>query len=196
MNQKADQIFKEFLLRIQRLKDIKHPKVVICFSAVPGSGKTWLADRLEKDLNAVNISNDEIRITIEKAGVTDRNTRERLKEAVIQRVNKEVVTWPNGLIIMDADVSRRFTKMVPNFADYKIIVIAIDASKQLCINRIRQREGHRADPVRTIELLDRWLADKANFEKEFGARVDIRLDADKGFDYPEVLERIISEVKA
>ncbi len=182
--------------QIMQYKDVPHPKCVICFAGVPGSGKSWLAERLEHDLRAVRISNDDIRRTIDAAGVTDRNTRERIKESVIRRVNKEVVTWQNGLLVLDADVSRRFAKMLPRFPGYKIIVISIDAPKDLLIKRIRTREGHRADPERTIELLDRWLADKAEFMQHFGEKVTIHLNTEQGIDYESLKNQLISEVKS
>lgn len=195
MSVDADMMTAAYMPQIMQYKDVPHPKYVICFAGVPGSGKSWLAERLEHDLHAVRICNDDIRRTIEAAGETERNARERIKESVIRRVNKEVVTWPNGLLILDADVSRRYPQLVERFPDYKIVVIAIDAPKELLIKRIRTREGHRADPERTIELLDRWLDDKANFMQHYGDKVAIRLNAEQGIDYESLKNRLISDTK-
>jgi predicted kinase len=191
----ADAVTAAVLPQIAAYKDVPHPKCVICFAAVPGSGKTWLSEKLEQDLQAIMISNDDIRRAIDAVGVSDRNTRERIKEAVIRRVNKQVVTWSNGLLILDADVSRRYAKMLPRFPGYKIIVISIDAPKELLIERIRTREGHRADPERTIELLDKWLDDKQQFMADFGSAVTFQVDAEQGIDYESLKKAIISEVK-
>jgi predicted kinase len=185
-----------FLPQISRYKEIPNPQCVVCFAGVPGSGKSWLAEELEHDLRAVRISNDDIRRAIDACGVVDRNTRERIKEAVIRRVNKQVVTWSNGLVILDADISRRYAKMLPRFPGYKIIVISIDAPKELLIERIRTREGHRADPERTIELLDKWLDDKQQFMADFGSAVTFQVDAEQAIDYESLKKAIISEVKA
>ncbi len=185
------EIYKELEPELGKNMSFPNPKLVVCFSGVSGVGKTTLAKRLEKDLNAVRLNNDDIRLIIER-GRVDRDTRELIKEQFIEYFREIFFSWPNGAIVIDSGIDRRYQRLKEDFQKrgYPLLVISLFAPREVLEQRILQREGHRAEKEGSLLLLEKWIKDKENFVREYGNEIDITIDATQQLDYDALMQKI------
>lgn len=172
----TQQIYTKLKHQLENNKNTPNPKIMVCFSGIPGSGKTTLAEKLEKQLQAIRISNDDIRTIIESSGVTERDEREEAKEKFLDWFLNEVQIWPNGLLIMDSSIDRRFDDIKRRFNEYRLYVISLGISRELAIKRMKKRQGHRAKLQPMIDTMDKWIEDKRRFDNEHGQEIDKKID--------------------
>lgn len=172
-----DQISAHFHKTIQNL-DIYHPKIVIAFSGIPGSGKTFIAKQLENKYKAVRIQNDKIREAVDKVFQNISNEEaEKFKDSYLMSVLDELKNKRNGLIILDSSMDRRYPKIIKwcKENNFKLIVIKLDITKEIAVKRLKEREGTNAKNY--LKNLDRWFLDFKKFNRNYKA--DITIDSNK-----------------
>ncbi len=64
--QSIGRIYKEHLKHLKNKNISNNKKAVICFSGIPGAGKTYIAKILEKRYKGVRIRSDDIREIVKK----------------------------------------------------------------------------------------------------------------------------------
>ncbi len=90
-------------------KDVRQPKRIVLSSEVPGSGKSTIAQAIERNLHAVRVSNDEIRDRITAAAPTIQPAmREKTKFKIGTEVMARLARETSGLIVVDASCDRGF----------------------------------------------------------------------------------------
>lgn len=151
-------------------KKVRQPKYIILFSGVVGSGKTTIARAIERDLQAVRVSNDEIRshITASYPAIGPAQ-REELKLKIGGKVLERLARETSGIIVVDAscdrgyDTYRRWAKK----HGYRIILLRMDVPRDVIELRIRERgdQGHRRVES-SLAHLDTWWRQWEVFGKE------------------------------
>jgi len=168
-------------------KDSAHDKYLMLFSGVPGSGKSTVAGALERELDGLRFSNDEIRDQImELAPEIKAATREHIKSEVVSKVMGRLAEVPNGLIIIDASCDRGYDDYATWAANrnYRIILLRMEVSRDVIERRIVQRgnQGYR-DASRGLGALDTWWRQW----EEFGQVHEADLTITEGMSPDEVV---------
>lgn len=156
-------LYEKHLSLLKNL-DIENNKLIISFSAVPGSGKTTIAKQLEERYNGVRINTDYLRESIRELFKTTRKeTEEILKKYLVYFADK--YNFSNGLIILDASVDRDYEqiKALGKINGFNLFVIKITVSKENLIKRIKER--NKEDAQEFLDRLDEWIEYNENFNK-------------------------------
>lgn len=171
-------------------KDHAHPAFVIGFAAVPGSGKTTLATKLEQDLGGMRVNKDELNDLwqqLDSEYPTD--PQEQLVKTIYYIVASLIRNYPNKLVILDSSLDRKYleTKQRLEQMGIKLFVISIEVPKSELERRINERNKEAAQPY--LDKLDGWISDHENFLQNF--QPDF-LFTD---NYAELLERLQREIE-
>jgi len=152
MNQKLfNKISKNYFSKLKhKNKNNLNLNLVILFSGVPGSGKTYTAKIIEKKYKAVRINKDEIGKILLKLRITDKTkNKETISDKYIYKLLKK---WPfkNKLIIIDKSIDRVYPNLFKLLKQNKFetFIIRINTSKSLAIKRIKSRKPNN---------LEEWL---------------------------------------
>jgi tRNA uridine 5-carbamoylmethylation protein Kti12 len=158
-------------IHIRNLKNLDNPnpKLFIFMSGVPGSGKTYLAKQLEKDLKAIRVSNREAYHVIKddlKIKLDDYH--EIIHEYRYFLLNK-LKSYPNGLVIIDASIDREYENLTKwaDDNDYKYFVIGIDISREEAEARLKINEPNSYKDY--LLHMDKWIADHEKFNAKVKA---------------------------
>jgi adenylate kinase family enzyme len=137
---------KTLQIHLKQLKnlDVKNSKIIVSFSGVPCSGKSTLANDLEKHFKAVKINTDDIRDIIKQVVPVDEYTRDELQELLIEyNVNffEYLRKIPNGFLIIDASVDRNYelVKKTAEDGGYILYIIRILIEKDELIESFKKR---------------------------------------------------------
>jgi predicted kinase len=142
-------------------KEAKQPRCVVLFSGVVGSGKTTIARAIEQNLQAVRVSNDEIRERITTANpAIEPARREELKLKIANEVMERLANETSGLIVIDASCDRGYDDYHQAWLEkhgYRIILLRMDVPRDVIERRIRERgdQGHRSVEG-SLAHLDTW----------------------------------------
>lgn len=157
---------KIYKKHIKKLKNLSFPneKLMICFSGIAGSGKTYIAKILERKYKGVRIRNDEIRgivVNLDKNKDIDETTY-----GYFDWFFKNY-SFKNKLIILDRGIDRGYKETFPIFKKkgYKIFIIRLKVPEKVYERRIIKKLGRLDDNY--INRIDDW---KRQY-KEFGKRV-------------------------
>jgi len=168
-----DKLFnKIYKIHFKKLKnlDIPHKKLVICFSGIPGSGKTQLSKILEEKYNGVRVSSDDVRRIVNKLQLGD-----------LDKITYPYLDWffenykfPNKLIILDKGIDRRWRETFSLFKkqDYKIFVIRLSVPEKIYEKRIIDKNGKLDDNY--IERIDGWKKQFKQFGKDVKSDITIK----------------------
>lgn len=165
-------------------KDVRQPKRVVLFSGVPGSGKSTIAQAIERNLHAVRVSNDEIRGRITAAIPTiQSDAREKIKFEVATKVIVRLAQETNGLIVVDASCDRGFDEY-NRWAQrngYRVVLLRMEVPRSAIEQRIRERgdQGHYS-ASRSLDMLDTWWRQWEVFGKEHTPDLIVRSDTPVG----------------
>lgn len=161
-----DRLFRKiYRTHRKRLKYVNETgrKLLITFAGVPGSGKTVIAKRLEKELKGIRINS----ISVEKAYVALGNERDiPTKRAYIYwLMDKIVKEFKNKTIILDKGIERTYEEIFKWVEEnnYEIFVIGLNCSRDTLEKRIKQREGDNAKYY--LAEMDRWVREYKKYRK-------------------------------
>jgi predicted kinase len=191
----------QYLPRITNL-DKQNPKVIVVFSGGNAVGKTTLSRKIEKELGAVVIENDEIR---------------RYLKDYLGTANASVlspITWKytnllygrlgeiteNGLVVRDGVIDWYYDRLIPLFEKngYRLFIIGYDLSDTKSRELIKRRgDTPTFKAERAYHLLDDHNIYIKRFREQYTP--DILLNDDTVFDHDSVIEALrgkLSEVGA
>lgn len=170
-----DQIHKTHCQRLNNLH-VPHKKLLICFSAIPGSGKTYIAKHIEDTYKAVRLNNDDIRDIIKNVAQTSTQIKETVQEILEAYLFYflQSYSFENGFIIMDGSIDRIYKKLFLEleFLDFGLFIIRIQCSPIVIKQRILHRNKEGAKNY--FAALRRWKKDYENFGKY--AQADILIE--------------------
>lgn len=139
---------------------MRQPKRVILFSGVPGSGKSTIARAIERDLQAVRVSNDEIRDCIVAAAPTIQPVmRERNKFEIGTEVMARLARETSGLIVVDASCDRGFDEYNgwAKRNGYHVMLLRMEVPRDVIEQRMRKGDAQKhRNASRSLDLLDTW----------------------------------------
>lgn len=183
-----------------RYIDINHRKLLICFSGVPGSGKSNIAKLIEEKYSGVRVSTDELRRIIKKMGEKDsRLWDEVYKEEVLEKYLYGLLEdWPfeNGLVVLDKGIERDYKKVFSHSgkSGFKIFLIRVYASREILTGRMKERhDGTLTDNF--VNNVDRWIEEFKEFGENFESDLVINNDADDNPDIRDVFSVLDGVVK-
>jgi tRNA uridine 5-carbamoylmethylation protein Kti12 len=161
-------------------KYVSHPKRLILFSGVPGSGKSTIALAIEKRFSAIRISNDEIRNEIKKLNpMLNSEIREGMKLETVTELLKLLSNVPNGLIVNDASCDRGYDYYEEWSLSnkYRIVVIRLDIPRDIVEKRIRERGSvGNLGVTGSLANIDNWWQQWENFGETHKAALTITKD--------------------
>lgn len=99
-----DEIYEEYKKQLNNLFE-PNKKLVICFAGIPGSGKTYLAKKLERRYRGVRINNDDLRKIIDSKIGEDKR-EEILQEFLLDLL--KTFSFENKLVILDSGIERKY----------------------------------------------------------------------------------------
>ena len=121
---------------------VSHPRILVCFAGIPGSGKTYLCKILEEKYRALRITNDEIRTSIRellKGFPTLSGKSEELLQMYVLRVLKKDLV--NGFVLLDSGIERKYARIVDSARKkrYRLLVVKVVVREQTLLRRIHTR---------------------------------------------------------
>ncbi|MFZ3069011.1 MAG: AAA family ATPase [Microgenomates group bacterium] len=153
-----EQIFNIHVKQIRNL-DKKNQKFLVLFSGITGSGKSYIAKKLEEKYEGIRINNDDIRDIIENLVSPDNNDNKQKILLSYLAYLLEKLPKSNGFIILDSSIDRKF-EFVQDFAiknNFKLFTIRIDLPREIIIKNILRRTEREAAPY--LSDLDRQIND-------------------------------------
>lgn len=186
-----EEIFKEHVGRLANL-DKENKKLMVAFSGVSGSGKTYVAKQIEEKFSGVRINNDDIREIISKKILSKVNLSPEDSQRVLLGYLAflfEKLLTKNGLLIVDSSIDRKFdlvTEVAKN-GGYPLFIVAFNIPRGSLEKRIKERNGEDADMYLTD--LDRQIADNRTFR----AKNPVDFEINKGTE--DEISRLLAEIK-
>ncbi|NOZ44780.1 MAG: AAA family ATPase [bacterium] len=155
-----DEIAERYLLSLNN-RDYRHKKIIISFSAIPGSGKTYIAKKIEQKYHALRINTDDIRKIIIDFGIEDEEMKQAILEDFVYNLfEKKLNKADNGLVILDLSIDRKYREIqdYANNHGRQLFVIRLETKKNLILSRLQQREDKN---------LQKFLDDMERYEHDF-----------------------------
>lgn len=180
------QIFEQHQERLHNL-DASHPKIVITFSAIAGSGKTTLAKAIERKYSAVRISNDHVRRIIDGLDLgIDPPAKQQLLEQYVLRLFDYLSKQANGLVLLDSSIDRKYFAVKERVEPlgYRMVFIKITLPRAEIERRVRERHKSAANPDAYLREFDRWVTDNERLAAQVDP--DITLADNYTFDFDNV----------
>src|SRR5688572_25139524 len=170
---------------VKRLEyiDIPHLPASIAFCGIPGSGKTSLATRLARDVQAQYVQTDALRrIAHEQLGVKKIDVHPPARHILATITAHHA----NKLIVFDCSIDRTWRVFLNECQKIGTtpVIIRITIDPQEAIARMQKRSRH--DDPELIEGTYRRLAQFEACKKELQADVEVAVP----FDYQEVLDTV------
>ena len=177
-----DSTIYNVLRRRQQNRDVPHPAVSILFCGIPGSGKTTLAQRLVRDLQAQYIQNDAARELARQNGIKN-FTPHAVTRALAHTVFTEDA---NKLVVFDATIDFRWRDMLALCEEHNAqpIIIRMHINPDEALARMQKRD--RSDTDMLTELMPRQVANFEACKKELPADIELTVP----FDYETVLQAV------
>jgi hypothetical protein len=192
--QYLDESIKDYLdehyLPLLKNLDKRHPKLMVVFSGGNAIGKSTLSRKIEQELEAVVIENDEIKRCLKDLlGTIDSNVLSppTWKYANILYSRLPSLTQ-NGLVVRDGVIDWYFDRLFPKFKElgYEIFIIGYEVSREKNIALIEKRGDtptFKAD--RAHLLFDDHDIHIKRFREHYTP--DIMLNDDTIFDHDSVI---------
>ena len=183
---------KNYLPLLNNLDKI-HPKLMVVFSGGNAVGKSTLSRKIEKELGAVVIENDEIKRCLKDLLHTiDANILSPItwKYAMEVYLRLPELTQ-NGLVVRDGVIDWYFDRLLPMFNElgYELFIVGYDVSREKNVELIEKRGDtptFRKD--RAHLLFDDHDIHIKRFREQYTP--DIMLDDDNLFDHDRVIAAI------
>ncbi len=183
-------IYKKHFKHLKNKNISNNKKAVICFSGIPGAGKTYIAKILEKRYKGVRIRSDDIREIVKKLKLKE---REKLTHLYLEWLFRNY-PFRNKLIILDKSIDRKYKETFKAFKErgYKIFVIRIKASRKVSEERVKKKLGGKLDK-NYIDNIERWIKEWEESGKK--VKPDILIQNDKNLDLKPLFEKLDRLVK-
>lgn len=168
-------------------RDIAHPKILLTFSAVPGSGKTTLAKKLASDLKAGYIRADDIRHMLRQAGIDPISVK---TSDITRRIASLVLEKDaNKFIILDASMDRTWDDFFAHALKMNAtpFVVRMNVSDVEVAKRLKGRDGEIKDKAEMTRFRSDFLRCKEH------VMADIELGNE--YDYNVVLTQVKDGLK-
>ena len=189
---------EHFLRQLPNLQ-APHPKLLVVFSGGNGVGKSSLATRLQHDLQALVLENDEIKMRLldfNPAYERDDLSQLTWRYSMDLYARLSEVT-PNGLVVRDGVIDWYYDRILPVFQEqgYELFVVSFDVSREKRIELIKKR-GDKAfvNFDRYMKLLEDHDIHTARFRREH--RPDVVLTDDNLFDYDPVVTTLRARLQS
>lgn len=138
---------------------VPHPRHMVLFSGVPGSGKSHLATYLQEKLQGVRVSNDELRDRLHTAegAYIERDAEQRFLATLGSLLLDQAAESPNGLVIIDSSCDRQYDRYARLAAQggYTMTVLRLKVPRPL----LEERLSSRPHGAHQLARLDSWLHD-------------------------------------
>lgn len=173
----VDKIYDENI----KYKNYPNTNLLILFSGIPGSGKSYIAKLIEGKfkgllLESHNVWDKAIQPLYEHSfNLEDRN---KVLNFYIKQKLTDFAELKNGLIILDRSMDRHFS-VIGNWAkdnSYPIFLISLDTPRTIIEKRIQSRSKSKNNPEDYLNMLDKWTNDWKKFNAEHSADVTIHSD--------------------
>jgi predicted kinase len=189
MKKYFDKIHKVHLKQLRNLNE-KYDKLLICFSGVPGSGKTHIAKILEKRYKGVRLSSDDIRKIIDELGLIEDYIEHLLHKYFYWLLS--IYPYSNKLIILDKSIDRDYKKIfsLAKKEQYKIFVIRIKASSKIIRARLakQKRTGDGFN-----KKMRKWIDDYNEFGGKY--KPDVVIDNNKKLNLKALYSKLDKIIK-
>lgn len=182
-----EKVYRRHKKKLKNLS-VSHGKLLICFSGIPGSGKTHIAKKLEKKYKGVRINNDDIRKVIKKIFPEfDEKKGEEILNVYLLSLLEKLFFINNGLIILDSSIDRKYEKIFNLVKEVGLIfIIGVDVSKELAQKRVFAK--HKGFDKHFIDNINRWIRENKKFRGN--VKVDVLIDNKKNLDLKPVFSRL------
>lgn len=194
--------------------DVGNPKIAICFSGTPASGKTFLAKKIEKEFNGIRLNNDELRIILSNFTNEYNFSRKDLmiwekvfETSNIEKINKKhgftenelkiesllreymgclqkKYMFRNGLLIFDSSFDRTYKITFPILEESGFKIFVIRMPFSKKLFITREEERN-GDMDFFIKNIDRWKKDYDNFNA----------DIDPDFIFNDNIEELMDAIR-
>lgn len=182
---------KIYKIHIKQLKNLSvpHKKLIICFSGIAGSGKTYIAKILEKKYKGVRIRNDDIREIIINLD----------KELDVDETTYKYCDWffdnykfKNKLIILDRGIDRRYMHVFPfvKKRGYKTFIIRLKVPERVYERRIINKLGKLDDNY--IKRIEDWKKQYKEFGKNVKSDIIIKNNKDNELNLEPLFKKLDS----
>lgn len=179
--------------------EVANPKILVVFSGGNAVGKSTLAGRLMRELQAVVLENDAIKRCIKQHfPAFDRDERNiytwKYSMGLYERISS---VTSNGFIVRDGVIDWYFDRILPVFErqGYRIFIIAFDISRQKNIELIMARgDTPTVSAERLVGLINEHEIHTARFRKQYTP--DIVLTDETLLDHDAVLRLLRKELGA
>lgn len=181
MSQVVDQVIDEYLNTL-KYRQVAHPRLLISFSAVPGSGKTTLAKRLAEDLQAQYIRADDIRYMLQTKGVDPVTLK---ISDIARKITQRIIDHDeNKCVILDASIDRTWPEFFERAEKMNMptCIIRLTIPPEEVKRRLIERDGHGKDE-----------ADMKKFRADFDVcrdHIEADIELYTQYDYVAVLRKI------
>lgn len=181
---------------IRQLKhvNIKNKRLIICFSGVPCSGKTYIAKILEKKCKAIRINTDSIRSIIRKivknySKLSDENYKEKILNNYLVNL-LENYPFKNKLIILDKGIDRDYNKIfkIAKKHNFKVFIIRIKSALKIINQRVRIK--CKWPDKNFINNINRWKKEFNDFNKKVKADITINNNQNKKPDLSLLFKKL------
>jgi len=171
---------RDFYDRIEN-KDVKNGhRLMVCFSGIPGSGKTTLAKKIEDRYQGVRVTKDDARMLVyQNEEIKDVQDVEDIMDEYMKTLMDRLPKLPNGLLVVDSSVDRKFD-LYKDWAEkngYKIFLIRLETPSEVITERW-SRDKDESTYKWFMNQLERWTNDFERFgnqaEPDFVWNNDVR----------------------
>lgn len=169
--------------------------LIITFVGVPGSGKTTFARQLAKELKAVILNSDSIRLIMWKtldairathADPDDRKHANQLTFGAMNYAAKQILAAGYS-VVYDCNANHLWERQekhdIAHETNALSIIVRISVPYDLSLKRIQEREvshdSRRISPEKAVEILDRFASE---IEEPGENEHVIKIDGAQSFD--------------
>ena len=179
-------IFKKIYIenkREHRYANIQHKKLIICFSGIPCSGKTFIAKIIEGKYKAIRVNTDDIRKIIKGLGKKYQQLLDgKYKEEILDKYLMDLLknySFKNKLIILDKSVDRDYNKIleIAKEHNFKLFIVTVKASMKKINQRIRIK--CKWPDMNFINNINRWKKEYNSFNEKIKADIIINNNQNK-----------------
>jgi len=174
MKNKFDKISQELLPKLKYLSE-NNKQLVIVFSGIPCSGKTYIAKILEDKYKGVRVRSDDIMTIVRENNIVDTiEENEKIKKEYVYYLLDDI-PFKNGLIILDESIDRTHKKLLFILGSKNLdhFIINLEISKEDAMKRVKEREPEE-NWQSWIDRFDRWVREHEGCIKNI--KSDITLD--------------------